>query len=425
MKTLEAPHPIWSILMQGKSQKENTMGSKFPAISGAVKVKNDHLRVFETENQDETCTWYSVLKEAKELEYLHENTGSSSSYMVHSDARKISKAASGSRGKTKPRFSFRYQSHMEETSLPYIVKDGCDKSSMVSQLPVGVGTLEHKSIDHSMTELLENLQEKKKKQSDVHKWHANSLDAGNRHLEPSVAELLEGFQDKNGNATGASKNGKTKGRRLEGSAKRNISTLDNRNLDKKDSPETIGNGTSSEDEDSDQNQVKPFTLEMRVRTVADQFHEALSAAAANNREILFTTSKQIGTGYHARLLHVMQTDKEKDTQFWKQLQTGVHSPNKVRCIDVKILSRCLDAKLTVCHCSLGENTEINEYAENTQKILDNGRREKTIIFSPTICANVELEVGKLIRVHPPWKEIDVMGNNDSIILCTYFSKITT
>ncbi|XP_043722619.1 uncharacterized protein LOC122669824 [Telopea speciosissima] len=121
-----------------------------------------------------------------------------------------------------------------------------------------------------------------------------------------MAELLEGLQDKNGHAIGASKT-------------------------------------------SDQNQEKPVTPETKVRTKADQFQEALSTAAANKREILFTTSKETGTRYHVRLLQVMQTEKERHVEFWKQLQTGAHSPNKVRCIDVKILSSCLDAKLTVCH----------------------------------------------------------------------------
>lgn len=28
--------------------------------------------------------------------------------------------------------------------------------------------------------------------------------------------------------------------------------------------------------------------------------------------------------------------------------------------------------------------------------------QSTIIFSPRVCNNIELEVGKLIRIHPPW-----------------------
>ncbi|KAJ4960053.1 hypothetical protein NE237_019963 [Protea cynaroides] len=39
---------------------------------------------------------------------------------------------------------------------------------------------------------------------------------------------------------------------------------------------------------------------MRVPTVADQFQEALSSAAANNKEVLLMTSKQIGIEYYGR-----------------------------------------------------------------------------------------------------------------------------
>ncbi|KAK7327782.1 hypothetical protein VNO77_21873 [Canavalia gladiata] len=46
---------------------------------------------------------------------------------------------------------------------------------------------------------------------------------------------------------------------------------------------------------------------------------------------------------------------------------------------------------------------------------------KTVIFSPRVCNNVHLEVGNLIRIHPPWKEVQV--GNDNIIMCTYFSEM--
>ncbi|KAJ4961286.1 hypothetical protein NE237_021196 [Protea cynaroides] len=39
--------------------------------------------------------------------------------------------------------------------------------------------------------------------------------------------------------------------------------------------------------------------------------DSISNKTANNREILLTTSKQIGIGYYGRLLHVMKTDKER------------------------------------------------------------------------------------------------------------------
>ncbi|KAH7578390.1 hypothetical protein JRO89_XS01G0375800 [Xanthoceras sorbifolium] len=49
--------------------------------------------------------------------------------------------------------------------------------------------------------------------------------------------------------------------------------------------------------------------------------------------------------------------------------------------------------------------------------------ERTVIFNARICCDVDLEVGNLIRIHKPWKEVQVSGNDESIILSTYFSQI--
>ncbi|MCI01621.1 hypothetical protein A2U01_0022648 [Trifolium medium] len=49
--------------------------------------------------------------------------------------------------------------------------------------------------------------------------------------------------------------------------------------------------------------------------------------------------------------------------------------------------------------------------------------QRTIIFNPRVCDNVDLEVGSLIRIYPPWKKVQV--GNDTIILCSYFSEISS
>ncbi|TKY47872.1 hypothetical protein E2542_SST29933 [Spatholobus suberectus] len=98
-------------------------------------------------------------------------------------------------------------------------------------------------------------------------------------------------------------------------------------------------------------------------------------------------------------------------------------PGELGCIDVKIISRFHDGKLTVCHCSFGKYTK-NFLLQDNSKGMGFGGSESsqsTIIFSPRVCNDVDLEVGNLIRIHPPWKEVQV--GNDNIILCTYFSEI--
>lgn len=39
--------------------------------------------------------------------------------------------------------------------------------------------------------------------------------------------------------------------------------------------------------------------------------------------------------------------------------------------------------------------------QGSQKLVDK-EREGTVIFSPRICGDVDLEVGSLICIHPPW-----------------------
>lgn len=87
------------------------------------------------------------------------------------------------------------------------------------------------------------------------------------------------------------------------------------------------------------------------------------------------------------------------------------------------MSKYLDAKLTVCYCSF-VNTIEAIWQQDSQKILENEGQKGTVIFNQRICGDIDLEIGKLICIHPPWKEVDVMGPGEKIILSTYFSDIS-
>ncbi|KAF8392613.1 hypothetical protein HHK36_022960 [Tetracentron sinense] len=406
---------------EGISKEENNVPSPISIISKANKFQKDHIRNHENENEDRACTWPAVLKEADELVFLHENAGSSSSHATNSKVRKIWK---GNRGKAKPKFSIRFQSHKEEPSWPFMEKDDNDKLYKVAEVPLGLEVLEHRIMEHSMTELLEGLQEEKEKLSGIRQVPSELIALTHQHTEHSMADLLECLQEEKGPLKGTSKlNSRTKGR-SHLTAQRNTSSLGDRTLDDEDPPEPIGSGTSSEDEDvkcviqiNDQNQLKLAIPDTNRQTMADRFLEALSAATETHRGTLFEASKCTGMEYHGRLQQVMQSEKERHLEFLKQLETGANSHNEVRCIDVKILSRYLNAKLTVCCCSFGENNKNLQCAESPQQILEYGGKEKTIIFSSRICGDVELEVGNSIRIHPPW---NVMIIGDSPIVVVIF-----
>lgn len=134
--------------------------------------------------------------------------------------------------------------------------------------------------------------------------------------------------------------------------KRSMSLLGDRIIDDEDQPELLASGSSSDDETNNQN-INLADLEMKKRTIADRFQEALAATSVSDEGVIFAAAKPSGIGLFGKLQRVMQTEKERDSEFLKKLQMGA-SPNSEPCsIVAKILSRCFDAKLIVCHCTFG------------------------------------------------------------------------
>ncbi|KAJ6941037.1 hypothetical protein NC652_007223 [Populus alba x Populus x berolinensis] len=61
--------------------------------------------------------------------------------------------------------------------------------------------------------------------------------------------------------------------------------------------------------------------------------------------------------------------------------------------------------------------------ESSKTFVDRGRI-RTVIFSPRVCSNVDLDLGNLICIYPPWKEVQVIGSDEFVILTTYFSHVS-
>lgn len=168
-----------------------------------------------------------------------------------------------------------------------------------------------------------------------------------------------------------------------------------------DDPDCLGSDSSSE-EDEENHQIQVLAVPgPKQKTIADQFHEALGA---NEEGQMCPVFKHTGFGLFGKLQRVMHSEKERDTYFLSKLQ----KEDEASCLDVRILSKSLEGKLTVCSCSCIK--------------FDEGKN-LTIIFSSRICDDVELDVGILIRIHPPWKEVNVKGKQEKTILSTYFSQI--
>ncbi|XP_062178319.1 uncharacterized protein LOC133883119 isoform X2 [Alnus glutinosa] len=392
--------------------EENSVLSTFSATSGTKKFHKDNLQSLGSGKQDGSQTWSAVRKEADELIHLNKNPLCSSSHSAHVIANKSLK---GARCKAKLKYPFSFQSHNEGRSCPSISKDENDVLFKGHEEPKRLDPIEPRYKEHSIAEVLGDCQGEYENQSEIVLAEVGALVHG--CVERSMAELLDGLQDRASLLKGVSKMcSRTRSKRGQIVAKRSVSPLGDRTVDSEDSPESMGSGSSSEDEAKDQ-KLKVTTPEMKGQTMADRFQEAVGATFLNNEGAIVAVPKPSGIGLFGKLQQLMQSEKERDMDFLKKLQTGSNANDETSYIVVKILARYLDAKLTVCQCSFGQNME-----SGSPQILVNGGRKRTIIFNPRVSSDVDLEVGNLICIHPPWKEVQV-GNDESILLSTYFSQI--
>ncbi|KAB5569429.1 hypothetical protein DKX38_003222 [Salix brachista] len=450
--------------------------------------KGNDIRGFGREKQAEACTWSLVNEEAETLINLNENA--LSSHSAHSKGTKSRKGIlsfepqvpswpAGIRGKAKPKFAFHFQSVKDGLYQPYISKDTNPITFKVDDGPERSETIENKNQENLSPASHEEFCGENVNLSEIKPVEDEALSHG--FVDHSMAELLDGLQDKNIQPRGNPKwYSRTKSRRGHIVMKRSMSLLGDRIIDDEDQPELMASGSSSDDETDHQN-INLAGLEMKKQTITDRFQEALAATSVSDEGVIFAAAEPSGIGLFRKLQQVMQTEKERDTEFLKKLQMGA-SPNSEPCsIVVKILSRYFDAKLIVCQCTFGDPVilllevlvlgsnfssahcvsfnlmQLKHYVllasnlnpsllaclclckmktkgaclflqdsqspESSKTFVDR-RRIRTVIFSPRVCSNVDLDLGNLICIHPPWKEVQVIGTDEFVILTTYFSHVS-
>ncbi|PSS14666.1 Homeotic protein female sterile like [Actinidia chinensis var. chinensis] len=387
------------------------------------------LRSPRREKQDGACT---ANKEAEAPVNLIEKARSSSLRAATSNVNKHYKgkdksltylAATGGRGKAKSKFVFRFQSHKEDNPWPVSSNAEVNMAPKLLQSTQELEAVDYRTVESSTSELLENFQVGKIEQSEVYGVPA---EVANEHdyTEHSMADILDRYQEKTGLPRRNSKTHTSmKGRRVQLVDGRNTSPLGERNMDNDDPPEALNSGSSTDDGVSPQAKLQNLGLIIPVskqKTMTDKFQETFGAASINEEGAHFALH---GIGIFGKLQRVMQSEKRKEMDFLKKLEIGASSKDEASCIDVEILSRCLEAKLTVCCCSLRRDNESFQWGESLLLAKENQRRTLTIIFSSRVCEDVELEVGNVIRIHSPWKKVQVRGKDEVIILSAYFSEI--
>ncbi|PON96611.1 kinetochore protein [Trema orientale] len=375
--------------------------SKVSANHGAETFAKDVVLGFGTEKQEDSYSWSAVSKEAEALMDTSEHASCYS---------KPKKSVKGVKGKGKPKFSFGVQLHKDRLSSPCTSKDESNLSIGICEVP------ERLNQEHIVAELPEDIQGEEENLPEIVPFEVEAV----RHAcsEQSMAELLDGLQD---NVCLLRRNSKKfsskRGKRLQLVVKRNLSPLGDRTVNNEYSPNRMGSSGSSSDSEMSGKDLELAIPQMKRQAIVDQFHEALGANFLDDNVALHTVPKPPRSGLFWKLQQVMQSEKERDMDFLKKLETGVRQ-NEPSCIYVKILARYLEGKLTVCHCLFSKNSESLSSSEPHKEVA-NERMKRTIIFNPRVCNDVDLEVGNCICIHPPWKEVQV-GNDKSIILATYF-----
>ncbi|KAK8540931.1 hypothetical protein V6N13_060980 [Hibiscus sabdariffa] len=304
------------------------------------------------------------------------------------------------RSKMKPRFSFGFQPN-RGVSCPTILDDKNDRSTKAGKEPERLQVSDHGTLEHSIVEVLDDFSGEEDQLEIV---PADVEAPGPGH---SMAELLDDLQDNPSLLRGNFKmHRRARGKRVQTTLKRSIYSLGDRTIESEDLYEPFSCGSSSNDELADcQNLELPET---KKHTISDKFQEAVGSTSLSAAGTSIPRLGVFSTGLFGKLQQVMQQEKEVDMGFLTKLQIGATFKNEPSSITVKIVSRYLDAKLTVCYCSFVQIIEGFSQPESP-KILENEGRPVTIIFNQRICANVDLEIGNLICIHPPWKEVDVTG----------------
>ncbi|KAI3449516.1 hypothetical protein Pfo_006181 [Paulownia fortunei] len=362
-------------------------------------------------------TWSEASREVEALVWLNENSSCSSSHGVFVKDKESSKGGGG-RKKAKPKFLFRFHSRKKDHSLVVSDRNGRASSNHIP-LPDEIGAAADEDVDNFLPESQLIFHDKESEQPEN---HIVPFELAHKHdFKHSMAEFLYCYEEKSDLQQGSSElEIKKRGRRGQMVLKRNTSPLGDRNLDDDDLPEALDSEPPfRSDDEENPHSLKPI---IPGRTMADQFHEAFGMVSVIDERPHVAFHRPL-CGIYGKLQQVMRSEKERDMDYFNNISAETGFKDEIMCISARILSRSLEAKLIVCSCTFVGDGK-NSYWENNLQMKMNGvARTLTIIFNPRLCSDVELEVGNLIRIHPPWKEVQFKGKDEVIFLCSYFAQV--
>lgn len=370
------------------SLHENSQQFQTCPVSETSKLgKRPHLD-FEEESQDqEACTWSRIFKEAHEFDENHEEVSNTASQTRHPENTRLQR---GNSARQRLKFSIRpVKPSFFGKGTSSLVDDSSQKVSLAQRFDALVKS--DKSSQHSkQLPMVESLQGR---------------------LSPNLSHKLRGIH-------------KRTDRRILTSRKRTLSFSSNRYTSANDDIlYSFDNGeVGRDDENTGLGVIPPCPMD-KAHTMTDRFQEALRAAPEAENNNVFIGCKGSPSGFSNRLQEVIQHEKQQLLQFMNNLHLGGKQQDEIKSMDVRIITKSFEAKLTICKCIVEREAESSQSISKPSSAVENKASNlSTVIFSSRTSGNLEIEVGNLVRIHPPWKEIQLM-DHEKITLCTYFCEM--
>ncbi|CAL9213502.1 unnamed protein product [Arabidopsis halleri] len=373
----------------------------FACISAQESGSDDEIP-----HDEQVATWSAISKETKSLIHFNGIVSVASSHLSGFRAKRSSKVV---KDHVRPKFSFNSHTHGEASSKISDMAEIFEPDS------------EDQAIEEDpIVECPNSFDERSENRQGVSV--AESREVLHGCTEDAIPKLLEIPPDKIRLIKRSSKlysRHEAKSRKF--AHKGNSSNFQDSDTDDE-LPGPMDSGSSSDDEPSYRSSV-PNISNQKKQFVGDRFDEAIKASSLSKEGLLFGSPKLSGgSSLYGKLQQIMKQEKETEMEITRKLQTGIGEADSSGYVDVKIMSRHLEGKLVVCKCSVIDLSGDSLLLKNTQA-LGAKETETTIIFSPKVCADVDIEIGNFIRVYAPWSELEVQKTNDVIILSSYFSSL--
>lgn len=158
----------------------------------------------------------------------------------------------------------------------------------------------------------------------------------------------------------------------------------------------------------------------RAETMMERFRDVLHSIPTGDGEFSEQQhSRGALSGFSAHLQRVLQREKNRLSVLSKASSVAHTCEGTSTYITARILSRCREAQLTSCSCKVVVAPKCEEQGAHEHSSSNHVH----VIFNTKDNRDLDLEVGSVVRINRPWREVSNAEGFGKIIICTYFSSM--